>query len=238
MTQNKGDLRVLQLLSRTFPNIASASSEIINLEAILNLPKGTEHFMADIHGEYEAFLHILKNASGNIKRKVNELFSATLSPDEIRELCTLIYYPEQKLEIIKNQNEATPSGTFPDAAPSRNNTHITPIDGGPYAISLPDFYSTTLQRLIRVCQSVSSKYTRSKVRKALPTEFAYIIEELLHESPSDDDKQAYFSRIIETIVQTGRADAFIIALATNSINECFLIKFCQYHIFYLRLVAL
>ena len=95
MTHNEGDLRVLQLLSQTFPNIASASSEIINLEAILNLPKGTEHFMADIHGEYEAFLHILKNASGNIKRKVNELYSATLTPEEIRELCTLIYYPEQ-----------------------------------------------------------------------------------------------------------------------------------------------
>jgi fructose-1,6-bisphosphatase-3 len=184
------DFRVLQLLSQSFPNIATASSEIINLEAILNLPKGTEHFMADIHGEYEAFLHILKNASGNIKRKVKELYADSLSLDEIRELCTLIYYPEQKLQIIKNQK----------------------MDDS--ALMNESFYSTTLQRLIRVCQSVSSKYTRSKVRKALPMEFAYIIEELLHESPSDDDKHAYFDGIIESIVATGRADAFIIALAT------------------------
>lgn len=202
----ESDLRVLQLLSQSFPNIAAASSEIINLEAILNLPKGTEHFMADIHGEYEAFLHILKNASGNIKRKVRELYADTLTPEEIRELCTLIYYPEQKLEIVKNQMEAAalteaPSATVSEASAS------DPIP------SLPAFYSITLQRLIRVCQSVSSKYTRSKVRKALPQEFAYIIEELLHESPSDDDKQAYFERIIESIVQTGRADAFITAIA-------------------------
>lgn len=182
------DPRVLQLLSQSFPNVAAASTEIINLEAILNLPKGTEHFMADIHGEYEAFLHILKNASGNIKRKVRELYADSLSADELRELCTLIYYPEQKLEIIKNQVEG-------------QNTELAA------------FYTRTLQQLIHVCQSVSSKYTRSKVRKALPQEFAYIIEELLHESPSDDDKQAYFQRIVETIVQTDRADAFIIALA-------------------------
>ena len=181
------DLRVLQLLSQSFPNVATASTEIINLEAILNLPKGTEHFMADIHGEYEAFIHILKNASGRIKRKVKELFGDTLSDDEVRELCTLIYYPEQKLEIIKNQMER-----------SENDS---------------DFYTITLQRLVRVCQTVSSKYTRSKVRKALPTEFAYIIEELLHESPSDRNKQAYFDGIIESIIDTGRADAFIIAIS-------------------------
>ncbi len=187
----EADIRVLQLLAKSFPSVAAASTEIINLEAILNLPKGTEHFMADIHGEYEAFLHILKNASGNIKRKVRELFDTTLSADEIRELCTLIYYPEQKLEIIKSQFEAAAT-----------------------ADALPTFYATSLQHLIRVCQSVSSKYTRSKVRKALPPEFAYIIEELLHESPSDDDKQAYFDRIIASIIETDRADAFIIALAT------------------------
>ena len=189
----EADRRFLQLLAQTFPNVAAASTEIINLEAILNLPKGTEHFMADIHGEYEAFLHILKNASGNIKRKVRELYADTLSPDELRELCTLIYYPEQKLEIIKNQRieEAAPAASSPD-----------------------DFYARRLRQLIRVCQTVSSKYTRSKVRKALPTEFAYIIEELLHESPSDNDKEAYFDGIIESIIQTGRADAFIIALAT------------------------
>lgn len=175
--------RVLELLAQTFPNVGAASTEIINLEAILNLPKGTEHFVADIHGEHEAFRHILRNASGNIKRKVTELFGTTTRDTDIRDLCSLIYYPEQKLQIIRMQE--------PD---------------------LSDFYLITLHRLIRVLQSVSSKYTRSKVRKSLPKEFAYIIEELLHESISDDDKQAYFSRIIETIISTGQAEEFIIAI--------------------------
>lgn len=179
----ENDMRVLELLSQTFPNIGAASTEIINLEAILNLPKGTEHFMADIHGEYEAFLHILKNASGNIKRKVTELFGTSMRETEIRQLCSLIYYPESKLEYIKA---------------AENN--------------LDDFYNITLHQLVKICQTVSSKYTRSKVRKVLPKEFAYIIEELLHESPSDNDKQAYFNRIIESIIQTGCSDNFIIAL--------------------------
>ena len=179
----KQDIRLLQLLSQTFPCIESASSEIINLEAILNLPKGTEHFVADIHGEHEAFLHILRNASGNIKRKVSELFSKTLNPDEINDLCTLIYYPEQKLEMIQREE-----------------------------MDLPGFYSQTLFRLVQVCQSVTSKYTRSKVRKVLPRQYAYIIEELLHENPFDDDKEAYFGRIIESIVQTGQSTNFIVAI--------------------------
>lgn len=179
----ENDRRVLELLAQTFPNISAASTEIINLEAILNLPKGTEHFVADIHGEHEAFRHILRNASGNIKRKVTELFGTTMRESEIRELCSLIYYPEQKLQLI----------------------HASESD-------MADFYNITLHKLIKVCQSVSSKYTRSKVRKSLPREFAYIIEELLHESPSDDDKQAYFSRIIETIISTGQADEFVTAL--------------------------
>lgn len=179
----ENDMRILELLSQTFPNIGAASTEIINLEAILNLPKGTEHFMADIHGEYEAFLHILKNASGNIKRKVKELFGNNMRESEIRELCSLIYYPEQKLEYIKAAEE-----------------------------DLDDFYNIRLHQLVEICQTVSSKYTRSKVRKVLPREFAYIIEELLHESLSDNDKQAYFNRIIETIILTGCAENFIIAL--------------------------
>ena len=179
----ENDRRVLELLAQSFPNISAASTEIINLEAILNLPKGTEHFVADIHGEHEAFRHILRNASGNIKRKVTELFGTTMRESEIRDLCSLIYYPEQKLQLIH-------------AAES----------------NMADFYNITLHKLIKVCQSVSSKYTRSKVRKSLPREFAYIIEELLHESPSDDDKQAYFSRIIETIISTGQADEFVTAL--------------------------
>lgn len=178
------DMRLLEILSQTFPNSSSASTEIINLEAIMNLPKGTEHFVADIHGEHEAFLHILRNASGNIKRKVKELFAESLSDREIRELCTLIYYPEKKLEMIKEKTDE----------------------------DLSKYYSVSLYRLIQVCQSVSSKYTRSKVRKVLPRQFAYIIEELLHESPIDDDKEAYFQRIIETIIQTGQAQNFITVL--------------------------
>lgn len=179
----KNDVRYLKLLARDFPNIPSVTTEIINLEAILHLPKPTEHFLADLHGEYEAFKHVLRNASGNIKRKVNELFGDSLSSEERRELCTLIYYPEQKLELIKQQGMA-----------------------------LPSFYETALTRLITVCRSVSSKYTRSKVRKSLPEEFAYIIEELLHEQAEAKDKSAYINVIIHTIIGTRRAENFIVAL--------------------------
>lgn len=178
------DMRYLQLLSQSFPTVAEASTEIINLQAILNLPKGTEHFLADIHGEYEAFIHVLKNASGNIKRKVNELFGNTLRESEKRELCTLIYYPAQKLELVKH-NE-------------------TDID---------DWYHITLHQLVAVCRDVSSKYTRSKVRKSLPVDFSYIIQELLHEHTEDHDKTAYVNVIVDTIISTGRADDFIIAIA-------------------------
>lgn len=177
------DLRYLQLLSRSFPTIAAASTEIINLEAILNLPKGTEHFLTDIHGEYEAFQHVLKNASGAVKRKVNEIFGHTLREIEKKELCTLIYYPEEKLQLIK----ATES-------------------------DIDDWYLITLNQLVKVCQNVSSKYTRSKVRKSLPTEFSYIIQELLHESTIDPNKHAYINVIISTIISTHRADDFIIAM--------------------------
>lgn len=177
------DVRYLTLLSRDFPTISKVTTEIINLEAILHLPKPTEHFLADLHGENEAFHHVLRNASGNIKRKVNELFGNTLRDSEKKDLCTLIYYPERKLELVK-------------------------LNDG----DLSDYYQTTLSRLITVCRSVSSKYTRSKVRKNLPEEFAYIIEELLHESAEDHNKQAYCNVIIQTIIGTRRADHFIIAL--------------------------
>ena len=177
------DLRYLQLLSRSFPTIADASTDIINLEAILNLPKGTEHFLTDIHGEYEAFQHVLKNGSGAVKRKVNEIFAHALRESEKKELCTLIYYPEEKLRLIKAQEK-----------------------------ELDDWYQITLNQLVKVCQNVSSKYTRSKVRKALPGEFSYIIQELLHESSVDPNKQAYINVIISTIISTRRADDFIVAM--------------------------
>ena len=177
------DLRYLQLLARSFPTIADASTEIINLEAILNLPKGTEHFLSDLHGEDQAFSHVLRNASGAVKRKVNEIFGNTLRESEKKELCSLIYYPEEKLELIKEQE-----------------------------FEIYDWYQVTLNQLVRVCRNVSSKYTRSKVRKALPKEFSYIIQELLHESSVEPNKSAYVDQIIRTIISTGRADDFIIAM--------------------------
>ena len=179
------DMHYLQLLAQSFPTIAEASTEIINLQAILNLPKGTEHFLADIHGEHEAFLHVLKNASGNIKRKVNELYGNTLRETELRELCTLIYYPEQKLELVKAKEE-----------------------------DINDWYHITIHQLVAICRDVSSKYTRSKVRKSLPEDFSYIIQELLHERTEDANKAAYVNVIIDTIISTGRADDFIIAIST------------------------
>ena len=182
------DLRYLRLLSRDFPTISSVTTEIINLEAILHLPKPTEHFLADLHGENEAFQHVLRNASGNIKRKVNELFGTTLREQEKKDLCTLIYYPEQKLDLVKKTDR-----------------------------NISDYYQTTLNQLVAVCRRVSSKYTRSKVRKSLPHEYAYIIEELMHESTDDHNKQAYVNVIIQTIIGTTRADNFIIAL-------CYLIQ--------------
>ena len=180
---NNDEERYLNLLSHTFPTIADAAGEIINLEASLNLPKGTEHFLADLHGEHEAFIHVLKNASGNIKRKVSEIFGNSIRETEKKELCTLIYYPEQKLELIKAIEQ-----------------------------DIDDWYHITIHQLVKVCREVSSKYTRSKVRKSLPEEFSYIIEELLHERSDDQDKAAYVAVIVDTIISTGRADDFITAI--------------------------
>ncbi len=190
---DENQLRYLRLLARNFPNIATASTEIINLEAILNLPKGTEHFLADLHGEYEAFQHVLRNASGTVKRKVSEIFNETLGIKEQKDLCTLIYYPELKLELIKKDE-------------------FTDED------ELNNWYFITINRLVKVCRNVSSKYTRSKVTKALPEDFSYIIQELLHESTSDPNKQAYVDVIVRTIISTHRADAFIIAMC-NLIHQ-------------------
>ncbi len=182
-TQLTRDIEYLQLMCSSFPSIAAASTEIINLEAILNLPKGTEHFLADLHGADAAFKHVLKNASGNIRRKVTDIFQGRIRESKIRELCTLIYYPEQKIELIKASEG-----------------------------ELDEWYQITIMRLVAVCRDVSSKYTRSKVRKSLPEEFAYIIEELLHERTDDNDKADYVSGIVNSIISTGRADDFIIAI--------------------------
>lgn len=180
----ENDLQYLQLLSKTFPTVAAASTEIINLEAILNLPKGTEHFLADIHGAYESFQHVLKNASGNIKRKVNDIFGNQIRDCELRDLCTLIYYPEQKLEMVKAAEE-----------------------------DLNDWYHITIHQLVKVCREVSSKYTRSKVRKSLPKDFSYIIQELLQERSEDLDKAGYVNAVIDSMIETDRADDFIITIS-------------------------
>ena len=177
-------LEYLKLLSKQYPTIGDAATEIINLEAILNLPKGTEHFLTDLHGEYEPFVHVLKNGSGVIKIKIEDIFGNSLSKQDKKSLATLVYYPEQKLEIIAKEEE-----------------------------NIDDWYKITLYRLMELCKYVSSKYTRSKVRKALPKEFAYIIEELLHEQKDREDKQEYYKRIITTIIDIGRANEFIIALS-------------------------
>lgn len=186
-TQNnreKRDYRYLKLLHMRYGTIRKASEEIINLNAILNLPKGTEHFLSDIHGEYESFIHILKNASGVIKSKIDMVFEHTLPESERKSLATLIYYPEEKLEIIKEDIE-----------------------------DLDEWYTLTLHRLIEVCKVSASKYTRSVVRKALPEGFGYIIDELLHSQDYEMDKNEYYKQIVETIIKIGRADAFIIAMS-------------------------
>ena len=177
------ELRYLKLLAQKYPTVQAASTEIINLQAILNLPKGTEHFISDIHGEYEAFLHILNSCSGVIKEKIDVVFASSISKAERDQLATLIYYPQEKLELVVQQET-----------------------------DLDEWYRITLHRLIEVCRLVSSKYTRSKVRKALPKDYAYIIDELLHTRYDEADKKEYFENIISTILSIGRAPSFITAL--------------------------
>ena len=176
--------RYLDRLADLYPTIAAASTEIINLEAILNLPKGTEHFLTDIHGEYEAFNHVLKNGSGTVRRKIDDVFGNTLSRQDKQSLATLIYYPAEKMSRIL-QTETNPE----------------------------DWYKITLYRLIEICRRAASKYTRSKVRKALPKEFAYVLEELLTERAEMQDKEFYYDAIVQTIIRVGRAKQFIVALS-------------------------
>lgn len=177
------ELKFLRSLAKQYPTIAAASTEIINLQAILNLPKSTEHFLTDIHGEYEQFNHVLKNGSGSVRKKIDEEFGNTLSVRDKKSLATLIYYPKEKLEIILQQED-----------------------------NIEDWYKITLHRLVQITKRVASKYTRSKVRKALPKDFAYIIEELITEKEEIQDKEAYYNEIIHTIIRIGSAPDFIIAL--------------------------
>ncbi|PXV89058.1 fructose-1,6-bisphosphatase-3 [Lachnotalea glycerini] len=181
---NDLELKYLKSIANQYPTIAAASTEIINLQSILNLPKGTEHFLSDIHGADEQFLHVLKNGSGSVIRKINDAFGNTLSSRDKKMLATLIYYPEQKIEIVLKEED-----------------------------NIEDWYKITLHRLIQISKRVASKYTRSKVRKALPKDFAYIIEELITEKAEVLDKEGYYNEIINTIIRIGRAKDFIIALS-------------------------
>lgn len=182
--QESMELKYLKSLARQYPNIAAASTEIINLQAILNLPKGTEHFLTDIHGEYEQFAHVLKNGSGAVRRTIDEVFENALSNKDKKSLATLIYYPVEKLDIVISEED-----------------------------NIEDWYKITLHRLVQITKKVASKYTRSKVRKALPKDFAYIIEELITEKADISDKEGYYNEIIHTIIRIGRAQDFIIALS-------------------------
>ena len=179
----KDQLKILRLLAAEYPSIALAGATLVNLTALSNLPKGTEHFMSDLHGEAEAFEHILNNCSGVIREKVDAVFYRNTSEEERRTLCTLIYYPAEKMAELRAAGLTT-----------------------------PDWYRITLYRLVDLARSVASKYTRETVREALPDDYRYIIDELLHTSGEEHDKQAYYRNIISTIIEVGQAEAFITAL--------------------------
>ncbi|MBR6782051.1 MAG: fructose-1,6-bisphosphatase [Clostridia bacterium] len=182
-TYTKEQLKILRLLATEYPSIALASATLVNLKALSNLPKGTEHFMSDLHGEAEAFEHILNNCSGVIREKVDTLFYRTMSDESRRTLCTLIYYPTEKMEELRQQG-----------------------------VISPDWYRITLYRLVDLSRAVASKYTRAKVRDALPADYQYIIDELLHTSGEEHDKQEYYRNIMDTVIEVGRAEDFIVAL--------------------------
>ena len=177
-------LHYYEQLAELYPTIGKASTEIINLQSILYLPKGTEHFLSDIHGEFKAFSHVLRNGSGAVRKKIDDVFGHTLSTADKMSLATLIYYPQKKIELVRQQED-----------------------------DIENWYKITLYRLIEVCKTVSSKYTRSKVRKALPEDYAYVIEELITEKQEVLNKEAYYEAIINTILELGQADNFIVALA-------------------------
>lgn len=178
------DYKYLEMLSKQYKNVGEVSEEIINLQAILNLPKGTELFLSDIHGEYGSFSHIIKNGSGIIKDKIDKIYANTLTEKDRKTLAILIYYPEEKLEYVKKEVE-----------------------------NIEEWYHIILYRLINVAREVSSKYTRSKVRKAMPKGFDYIIDELLHSGGDSDDKERYYKQIIKSIIDLDRADEFIVVIS-------------------------
>ena len=182
-TYTPEELRYLKMLSRQYPTVRAAGTEIINLQAIMNLPKGCEHFISDVHGEYEAFLHILNSCSGVVRERLDFLYQDTMPRAKLDQLATLIYYPEEKMEELRPQIE-----------------------------DLDEWYRITLNRLMEVCRLVTARYSRSKVRKAIPADYTYIIEELLHTHSEEIDKQDYYKNIITTIVDIGQAPDVIVAV--------------------------
>ncbi len=180
------ELHYLELLAKQYPTVEAASTEIINLQAILNLPKGTEHFISDIHGEYEAFFHILNSCSGEVKEKLDELFGNTLTRRERDELAALIYYPAEKMAIVTDTDE-----------------------------DVEEWYRITLHRLVALCRFVSVKYTKNKVRSVMPAGYEYIIDELLHIRESESDQRDYYENIISTIIDIGLAGGVIEAICTS-----------------------
>ena len=179
------EIKYLELLSKSFKNIAETSTEIINLQAIMNLPKGTEHFMTDIHGEYEAFNHVIRNGSGTVRMKINDIYGDSLSENEKKELATVIYYPKEKVELMQEKEN----------------------------FNIDKWMIITIDRLIEICRLVCSKYTRSKVRKAMTKDFEYILQELLYEKKELANKREYVDSIIDTIIAIDRGKEFIIAIA-------------------------
>lgn len=182
--------KYLDLLANRYDNEEKVATEIMNLESILDLPKGTEHFVSDLHGEYQAFQHVLRNGSGNVRQKIAELFKDTLSDDEISNFAALIYYPEDKLQLVKNDFETKEE--------------------------LDDWYITTIHRMVDLIAHSSTKYTRSKLRKALPQQFVFIIEELLYKTDEDANKKTYYEKLVNQIISLGQADKLIIGLSYST----------------------
>ena len=199
----KSDERYLRLLSEKFPTRKAVVTELINLKAILSLPKGTEHIVSDLHGESGAFVHILKNASGVVRRKVDDIYGLTLSENEKRALCALIYYPEERIELVRKSLENPPQPSLKGREP----------DEGMGSFTMDEWYRRRLHQVVLVARAVTIKYSRSKVRKMLPEDYAYVIDELLHESSIEHDRTTYYNAIIDAIIELGCAEQLIIAIS-------------------------
>ena len=199
----KSDERYLRLLSEKFPTRKAVVTELINLKAILSLPKGTEHIVSDLHGESGAFVHILKNASGVVRRKVDDIYGLTLSETEKRALCALIYYPEERIELVRKSLEDPPQPSLKGREP----------DEGMGSFTIDEWYRRRLHQVVLVARAVTIKYSRSKVRKMLPEDYAYVIDELLHESSIEHDRTTYYNAIIDAIIEVGCAEQLIIAIS-------------------------